>query len=127
MVWLWQAVKVPPPPPRVSLWDPRLLWTAVALVAVIGIGVLVLVLLDRWRKSLAQDEEPPSANDQLSHFRLLYDRGELSQEEFDRIRNLLAGRMREELDVRAAVPAPLTPAEKPLEPPPAAPASPETR
>ena len=57
-------------------------------------------MLDRWRKRAA----PPAfdANDQLARFRELYDKGELSQKEFDRIRERLGGKIRADLGVPAA-------------------------
>jgi uncharacterized membrane protein len=60
----------------------------------------------RWRQ---RGEKTLTASDQLATYRALYNRGEISQEEFDRLRDALGGEIR-----RAAAP----PA-----PPPAAPAS----
>jgi hypothetical protein len=85
-------------------WDPRLLWATLALIGVILLGALLIVVLDRWRRRL--DEEPCStANDQLAAFRTMFERGEMSQEEFERIRAHLGGQLREELDVKVAPPA----------------------
>ena len=67
--------------------------------------------LKRWRKR--PTEERVSAGDQLSHFRSLYDRGEISREEFDRIRTRLGGKMRQELQLPQS-PAP--PAAPPRDP-----------
>jgi hypothetical protein len=78
-------------------WDPRLLWTTLALVAIIVIGAIAVAVLDRWRKRAL----PPAfdANDQLAQFRELYDKGELSEREFERIREQLGGKIRAELGV----------------------------
>jgi len=84
-------------------WDPRLLWAAVALIVTILVGALIIALVDRWRKRPVQDKV--SANDQLAEFRILYERGELSPEEFERIRNLLGERIRQELDLTVPPPA----------------------
>ena len=81
-------------------WDPRLLWTTLALAAIIVVGAGLVALLDRWRKRAA-----PAifdANDQLAHFRELYDKGELSQEEFERIRERLGQQIRQDLKVPTA-------------------------
>jgi len=77
--WLALAEAARPP-----LWDPRLLWLTLALVAVILLGVLILVWVDRWRKR--SDTERLSANDQLANFRELYEQGQLSAEEFEQVR-----------------------------------------
>jgi hypothetical protein len=98
----WQVVPKPELPARPPLWDPRLLWMTLALVAIILVGALVLLWLDRWRRR--PDVPIVTANDQLAHFRELYECGELSQEEFDRIRAKLTGQMRKELNVPAGPP-----------------------
>jgi hypothetical protein len=82
------------------VWDARLFWLSVTLVAVILIGALVIYWIDRWRKR--SDGERLSANDQLAQFRELYDQGQLSQEEFERIRASLAPQLRREWDAPAA-------------------------
>jgi hypothetical protein len=78
-------------------WDPALLWTTLALVAIIVIGAIAVAVLDRWRKRAL----PPAfdANDQLAQFRELYDKGELSEREFERIREQLGGKIRADLGV----------------------------
>jgi hypothetical protein len=91
LTWAQQGGKV---------FNPSDLWPFVALAfGVILLGIGVIVLVDRWRKRSAVDR--PSANDQLSQFQALYDQGELSREEFDRIRALLGQRLRKEMDVPA--------------------------
>lgn len=77
--------------------DPRFWWTSLALVGALLLGAIVIAALDRWRKRT--QEERVSAGDQLSHFRSLYDRGEISREEFDRIRTRLGGKMRQEFQL----------------------------
>jgi hypothetical protein len=83
------------------------LWTTLSLIAMLLVGALVIALVDRWRKR-AQHAERQSAGDQLSHFRKLYERGELSREEFERVRALLSERLREDLQLpgHPAAPAP---------------------
>lgn len=78
--------------------DPRFWWTTGALMAALLLGAVIFAVLDRWRRQTTE-EEPVSAGDQLSHFRSLYDRGELSREEFERIRAKLGGKMRKELQL----------------------------
>ncbi len=69
---------------------------------VILILALVIVWVDRWRKRPVTPGT--SAGDQLSHFRELYERGELSAEEYARVRGLLSERLRHELQVPAPPP-----------------------
>lgn len=89
-------------PVQPPLWDPRLLWGTLALAAVIVVGALVLVWIDRWRKR--SRTERFTASDQLANFRALYEQGQLSREEFERIRALLSQQMQRELDVPAQLP-----------------------
>lgn len=117
MIVAWQAVGDPNLPQRAPLWDLRLLWASLALVAIILVGALVIVWLDRWRRR--PKAEALSANEQLAHFREMYEEGELSLKEFEKIRTSLAQQLRVEFNVPAEprdAPSPETPA--PSEPPP---------
>jgi outer membrane biosynthesis protein TonB len=75
-------------------------------VGAILVGALVIAWLNRWRKR--QRDAGLSAGDQLAHFRQLYEQGELSPEEFGRIRGLLGERLRQEMQVPVP-PAPAGP------------------
>ncbi len=81
--WL-MGVVAQAPAPRAGLWDARLLWAGVALVAALVVGAVVIYLLDRWRRQ--PDVSTWDPNDELARFRQLYEAGELSQAEFDRIK-----------------------------------------
>jgi hypothetical protein len=99
----WQAMAEAGAPVRTPVWDSRLFWLTLVLAAVILIGALLIAWLDRWRKH--SGSERLSANDQLANFRALYEKGQLSEEEFEKIRELLSQQLRRELDVRAGPPA----------------------
>ncbi len=82
---------------RRPLWDPRLFWATLALIGVLLVGALVIGAVERWRK---RPPPPPfRVGDQLAHFRTLYERGELSAEEFARIRGRLTERIVQDLDL----------------------------
>jgi len=100
------------PGSRPRLNPGELLWAALPLIGVLLVGALFLYLFDRWRKRAAATEEGAcDPNDQLSHFRSLYERGEMSREEFESVKALLAGQLRRELNVPArSAPAPAPPA-----------------
>lgn len=98
--------------------DPRVLWTTAALVGGLLLGAVVIGLTDRWRKHRERDQT--SATDQLTNFRSLYERGEISREEYERIRSRLSQKIRQEL---SAPPLPPTNPDKPAAP--EAPAAPE--
>lgn len=84
----------------------RLLWAALPLVGALLAAALILYLIDRWRKQGAAEEEAAcTPNEQLSRFRSLYERGEMSREEFEQVKVLLAGQLRRELNVPAPMAA----------------------
>lgn len=93
-----------------SLDDPLFL-TSLALVGSLLIAAIVLALVKRSRKK--EPKEVPVAGDQLSHFRSLYDRGELSREEFEQIRAKLGTKLRKEMQVPVKNDAPTEPPTKP--------------
>jgi hypothetical protein len=98
-----------------AAWEElRPLWFS--LIAVLLLGAVLVYLVDRWRKRL--QSERPSAGDQLTSFRALYERGELSREEYERIRNKLGQKLRQELDLPGRPAAPPPAAERPSPPQP---------
>jgi hypothetical protein len=78
----------------------ELLWATLALVCVILIGAAILVWIDRWRKRAPTDVLTPG--DELSHFEALHHKGELSTEEFQKVRSLFNERLRKALDKNSA-------------------------
>jgi hypothetical protein len=83
----------------------QLLVTSLCLVAALLLAAGVIALVKRWRR---QDEvkEDLSPNAQLAYFRSLHEAGKISKEEFERLRAVLASRMRESLGVPSKAPAP---------------------
>jgi hypothetical protein len=77
--------------------DPRLVWGTVALCSALLFAAVAVALFTRWRKRDSQNR--PASGDQLAEFRVLYEQGKLSQEEFHRIRSVLGERMRQELEL----------------------------
>jgi len=66
-----------------------LLWSGV-LVGVLLLGAFVISRLDRWRKRQMEGADDP---DPVMSFRELYERGELSKEEYDRVLRRVAERV----------------------------------
>lgn len=68
-----------------------LLWLAVILL----LGALILMLVQRMKR---RPNAPGSIeHEQLTNFRQLFERGELSAEEYARLRTLLSSRLQEKL------------------------------
>ena len=71
----------------------------IGLTIVLAIGAMAIALVKRWRQRDASISMSPS--EQLAEYRSLYDEGVMSKEEFERLRALLGGQLRE-----APVPVP---------------------
>ena len=99
---------------KFSFLDRRVLILTASLAGALLVGAILIALVDRWRKRAAN--ETFSTHDQLASFRLLYERGEMTQEEYDRVRQQLLVRLKKG-------PPPL-PAKAPPSPPPADPPPP---
>lgn len=112
--WLMMASA---PVARPTGWDFPLLWATLPLVAALLLAALAIAWAKKWR----QRGEPPerlTTNSQLAHFRSLYERGEISDEEFTRIRGLLGERLKQEMAIGkpANPPASDTPQATPASP-----------
>jgi hypothetical protein len=84
--------------------DPQLLWAALPLVGVLLLGAGIIYFVDRWRRR--PGAPPISDEEQLDHYRVLYEQGQLNQEEFDRVKALITVRVRKDLNLPAAPAAP---------------------
>jgi hypothetical protein len=104
------------PSPSLPKLSGQLLWAALPLIGALLLAALVIYFVDRWRKRAAAAEDVTAPTDQLSHFRSLYERGEMSPEEFERVKALLAGQLRRELKLPGPHPA-APPAADPVAPP----------
>src|SRR5262245_42057754 len=73
--------------------DLSLMVPALAMVGALLVGAVVVAVFRRWQKS----DKPlaPNPSDQLAQFRALYEPGTISEEEFRRLRTVLAGEIRE--------------------------------
>jgi hypothetical protein len=83
--------------------QPEVIWgTAGLALALLG-GALVIWLVDRWRKQATA--ATTNTAEELTDFRGMYERGEITEEEYVRLRNKVSGRMKEAL----APTAPMSP------------------
>ncbi len=82
----------------------RLILAAFAIVIVILIGAGIIELVKRWRKRPYQSKI--SASEQLAQFRESFEQGQISPAEFERIRANLNERIRQEMEVPAALATP---------------------
>lgn len=81
---------------RVQNLKLELLWAFLPLIGVLLLAAVIISWAKQWRKRPTSEQW--TANDQLAHFRTLYERGQLSPAEFERIRARLAKRLRQEME-----------------------------
>jgi hypothetical protein len=81
----------------------RLILGAFAIVVIILLGAGIIEVTKRWRKRPYQSKI--SASEQLAQFRESYEKGQISPQEFERIKALLNERIRQEMEVPAPTPA----------------------
>jgi hypothetical protein len=70
-------------------WRPRVLIAGLYLAGALLLGAILIALAGRWRRR--SGDSPPHPDTQLAHFRSLYERGAISAEEFNRLRDALLG------------------------------------
>ncbi len=88
-------------------WEGSLLLPGLYLVGALLVGAVVIALVGRWRRAPRSGTADASA--QLAEFRSLYEEGEMSQEEFDRVRALLGEEIRGKSGLPAGAAPPATP------------------
>lgn len=98
-----EAVPAKKPPPSDLLDRAEFWWGTGGLVAALLAGAVAITLVDRWRKRQALAETAESG-EELTGFRTMYERGEITEAEYARLRQKVAGR------VKATAAAPTTPA-----------------
>jgi len=62
-----------------------------ALVGVLLVGGVIMARIDRWRKRQMEDADDSTGH--VGSFREMYERGELSKEEYDRVLRRMAERI----------------------------------
>src|SRR5262245_12135402 len=103
-----------------AFMDTRLLVTSALLAGALLLGAVIIAFVRRWQQMSSRGI---TANEQLAQYRALYDRGELSETEFRRLRDLLTVQIRKDSGLTTEKPPPSQaiappPAEIPPPPPP---------
>ena len=83
---LAQAGRVDKDPLR----QPEVIWGTVALALALFAGAFIIWLVDRWRKRLGQQ---PAPVDELSEYRQMLEQGEITEEEYQRLRAKVSRRI----------------------------------
>lgn len=71
--------------------QPEVIWGTAGLAVALLVGAFVIWIVDRWRKRTTQATN--TANE-LTEFREMYERGEITEEEYAKLRTRVAGRVK---------------------------------
>jgi len=96
---------------RVPAWDPQLLWYTLAMVGSLLVGAAIVALVDRWRKRREGGGVEPA--DELARYTALYEKGDLSSDEYERVRKLFKSRIVQKLSTPAQKPPQSEPSASP--------------
>lgn len=88
--------------------DPALFVPTMLFIGALLIGAVIVAFVRRWQQ--VNRRFSPSASDQLAEFRSLYERGQMTEEEFNRVRGKLNAEIRKAMDLPAPLPPPGEPA-----------------
>ncbi|MGL4424349.1 MAG: hypothetical protein ACRCZF_27085 [Gemmataceae bacterium] len=87
------------------------LWSVGALVALLLVGAVVLTIMDRWRRQA--NRTGLSTTLQLSDYREMYENGELTLSEYEKIRDKMAMQIKQEGKPVESAKGPPPPPEEP--------------
>ena len=87
------------------LRSPEVMWGMGLLVVALLVGAAVIYATDKWRKRAAAEPTEVDATSALTSYRAMYENGEITEEEYARLRNRVAEKVK-----RAAPPKPDAPA-----------------
>jgi hypothetical protein len=80
---------------------PELIWGSVGLAGALFVGAVVIYLVDKWRRQAALDEK--KSGEELTDFRAMFERGEITEAEYNALRLKVAQRVKK---AEPAAPAP---------------------
>jgi len=92
-----------------AAFKPIFMVPALALVGALLGGALIIALVRRWHRG--NQTLGPSASDQLADCRKLYEQGDISEEEYKRLRAVLSGELLRSINRPAPAPDALQPSE----------------
>jgi hypothetical protein len=94
--------------------QPEVIWGTAGLALALLLGALVIWLVDRWRKRATSTSS--NSAEELTEFRGMLERGEITDEEYAKLRTRVSGRMKQPAPAPTAAPGQA--AAPPAEPPP---------
>lgn len=110
------TTETPPTTPKpggvkAAVADPNFIVWSLVLAGVLLVAAVLFTFFDRWRKRPTGETARESAMS-LGSFRQMYENGELTEAEYQRIRDKMAAKLKEKVGT-TAVPPPPPPPEPP--------------
>jgi Short C-terminal domain len=93
--------------------QPEVIWGTAGLAVALLVGALVVWSVDRWRKRASASGV---SADELTDFRGMYERGEITEEEYNKLRARVAQRVRPPAAPAGSPPGPAAPPTPPTNP-----------
>lgn len=104
----WTCLLAQGPKPAGSPFDrPEIILGTAGLAGALLVGALVIFLVDRWRKRSATADFA-DAGSELTSFRAMYERGEITEEEYNRLRLKVSERVKTSPEAAGGVSSPAT-------------------
>lgn len=107
------------------LRSPEVIWGVAGITVALLVGAVVIYVVDQWRKRTAAGPTSADASDALTNYRVMYENGEITEEEYTKLRDKVAAKVKTApvAPKPAAPPAtgatrPPLPPIRPAEPPP---------
>ena len=98
------------------LRSPEVIWGVAGLTISLLVGAAVIYAVDQWRKRAAADPNAADATSALTDYRAMYENGEITEEEYAKLRNRLAEKVKKSPAPKPDLSAPTAPLTPPLQP-----------
>ena len=76
------------------LRSPEVIWGVAALVVSLLIGAVVIYAVDQWRKRAERGPTAADATGALTTYRAMYESGEITEEEYTKLRDKVAAKVK---------------------------------
>lgn len=76
------------------LRSPEVIWGVAGITVALLVGAVVIYVVDQWRKRAAMGPTDADASDALTGYRVMYESGEITEEEYTKLRDKVAAKVK---------------------------------
>ena len=91
-MWLSMLLAQVRPAKRDPFREPEVIWGTIGLIVALLVGAFLVWAVERWRK---RAQVTPDAKEELTDYRSMYERGEITEGEYIRLRDRVSHRVKE--------------------------------